>query len=138
MELRDFAVQILMDKFGAGTDHITAAAALDDLTQAGGDFDLEAIVDRFTRPGGELAQKAHSWLSNGSNEIVSALQVEEALGNERIAAFAEKLGIDRDEASRGLSDVLPELIDKSSHGGNLIGVVATDDGMSGLARRLFR
>lgn len=58
--------------------------------------------------------------------------------NDKVEAFAQKLGIGKEEASSRLSEILPQLIDKSSQGGNLLDSIGGTSGMSSLASKLFK
>lgn len=137
MDLKRLATQIIMQKFGAADNEQAASSALDELTGGKSEFDLAEVVGQFTGSGGELAAKARSWLSDDANDAITGTQVREALGSEKIAAFANRLGIDEDEASDRLSDVLPQLIDKSSRGGNLLDSVGGARGLLGFGSKFF-
>lgn len=138
MDIKSLATELILSKIGAANDSGAAGSALDDLVGGSGGFDLGDIVGQFTGSGGDLADKAKSWLGDGGNVPISADQVQDALGADKIEAFARKLGIGREEASSGLSEVLPELIDKSSKGGNLLDSVGGVSGLAGLAARFFK
>jgi uncharacterized protein YidB (DUF937 family) len=138
MDIKSLATQLLMSKLGTANDSGAAASALDDLVGGDKGFDLGDIVGQFTAGGGDLASKAQSWLGDGSNESISASQIQDAIGGDKIEAFASKLGIGRDEASSGLSQILPELIDKSSRGGNLLDSVGGAGGLASLASKFFK
>lgn len=138
MDIKSLATELILSKIGGANDSGAAASALDDLAGSSGGFDLGELVGQFTGSGGDLAAKAKSWLGDGGNESISAEQVQEALGGDKIEAFARKLGVGREEASSGLSEILPELIDKSSQGGNLLDSVGGMSGLAGLAAKFFK
>ena len=130
MDLQKIAVQMVMEKFG-GIDESAAGTALGSLLGgSGSDLDVGGLVEKFT--GGSLGGALASWLGDGDNEAVGARQITDALGAGKVAEFASSLGVGEDEAASALSSVLPQLIDKSSSGGDLLGNVA------GLASKLFR
>ena len=58
-------------------------------------------------------------------------------GESEVGNFASKLNIDPAAASGGLAGMLPELIDKNSSGGNLLGALGGDGGVLGMASKLF-
>jgi len=62
-----------------------------------------------------------SWLGDGENEAIDAGGLTSLFGEDKISEFADKLGVDTDTALSGLSDVIPNMIDKSSEGGNIMG-----------------
>ncbi len=138
MDIKSLATQLILSKIGGANDSGAAASALDDLVGGSGGFDLGEIVGQFTGSGGDLASKAKSWLGDGGNEPVSANEIQDAIGSDKIEAFAQKLGVDREEAASGLSQILPDLIDKSSAGGNLLDSVGGVSGLAGLASKFFK
>ena len=138
MNFKDLATQIVMSKIGGANNSAEAGSALDELVDGDKSFDLGDIVGKFANSGGDLASKAKSWLGDGANESISASQVQDAIGIDRIESFARKLGIGTEEASGKLSEIMPELIDKSSSGGSLLDSVGGVKGLGGLASKFFR
>ncbi len=138
MTFRGLATQVLMSMIERANNSDNAAAALDRLSSNGKGFDLAEIVNTFQGSGGDVARKAKSWLGDGANAPISASQVQHALGSHRVAAFAKKLGMDRDEASEKLAKILPELIDKSSQGGYLINSVGKKSFLAGFTSRFLK
>ncbi|MBT8090341.1 MAG: DUF937 domain-containing protein [Gammaproteobacteria bacterium] len=135
MDIKSLATQLIMSKIGGANDSGAAASALDDLAGGSDGFDLGDIVGKFNGAGGDLASKAKSWLGDGANDAISPAQLQDAIGSDKIEAFASKLGIGKEEASSSLSQILPDLIDKSSQGGNLLGSLG---GAKGLASKFFK
>lgn len=139
MNFKDLAAQILMSKIGNANNQDNAKSALDDLNDGSNGFDLDNILGKFQGSGGDLADKAKSWLGDGANASISASDVQDAIGGDKIAAFAKKLGIGGDEASDKLAQILPELIDKSSQGGKLLSSLGDKGGLlAGFASKLFK
>lgn len=120
MNFKDLAAQVLMDNIDGAHNHDKAVEALNRLAGRQKSFDLSEIVSKFQKSGGDLASKAKSWLGDGKNEPISASHVNEVIGNDKVAAFASTLGIERDEASQKLAKILPKVIDRSSQRGRLI------------------
>ena len=58
-------------------------------------------------------------------------------GGDKLSAFAGKLGVDQDNATEGLSSVLPNLVDQSSSGGSLLDSVGGLGGAMDFAKKLF-
>jgi len=131
MDLKSMAIKMVMQKMGGG-DEGAIGNALSGLLGGGsdGDLDIGGLVGKFA--GGDTANAAKSWLGDGANEAVSGEQVSNALGQDKVAAFAEQLGIGQEEAGGALSDLLPNLIDQNSSGGDLLG------GLAGMASKLFK
>ncbi len=123
MNFQELATQLVMSKIAGANNSADVESALDKLTGSNKKFDLGDLVSRFQDSGGDLAERTKSWLGDGSNEAISATQIKDALGAEKVDAFARQLGIDGDEAGHSLARILPELIDKSSHGGKLLGSI---------------
>lgn len=138
MDLKSMATKMLMQKLGGKADQDSASAALDALVEGDSQFDLGKIVNQFSGAGGDIASKAQSWLGDGKNDALSAQELESAIGGDKVAAFASKLGVDREAASGGLSDLLPMLIDKSSQGGKLMDSVGGTSGLLSSASKFFK
>lgn len=139
MNFKDLAAQIVMSKISGANNRGDASSALDDLIGGSNGFDLGKIVEQFQGSGGDLAKKAKSWLGDGANESISGSEVKEAIGSDKIEAFAKKIGISGDEATDKLSQILPELIDKSSQGGNLLSALGGKGGLlAGFASKFFK
>lgn len=139
MNFKDLAAQIVMSKITGANNSGDATSALDDLIDGSKGFDLGKIVEQFQGSGSDIANKTKSWLGDGANESISASQVQDAIGGDKIEAFARKLGIGGDEAGHKLAQILPELIDKSSQGGNLLDSIGSKSGLlAGLASKFFR
>ena len=60
-----------------------------------------------------------SWLGPGENQPISADQIRNVFGNERIAALANKCGVSPDVASAEIAQLLPVVVDKLSPHGTL-------------------
>lgn len=88
-----------------------------------GQFDLAAVVDKMRNSG--LADLASSWLSDGKNDPVTPGQIKQIIDPEKLKEFASKLNIREIAALNGLSNALPNLIDKSSINGVLNDITGT-------------
>lgn len=139
MDLKGMATQMLMDKLGSGVgggdsnaigDALSGLLGKDD-DNAGNDLDMGNIVSKLG--GGGIGGALQSWLGDGDNDDVSESDITNALGADKISAFAQKLGLDEGSAASSLKDLLPELIDKNSSGGNLL-----SGALGGLAKNLFK
>lgn len=132
MDLKSMAIQMLMSKLGGGDANVMGSALSSLLGGSGDDdgLDIGGLVEKFS--GGDMGSALQSWLGDGDNDSVSAEQVAGALGSDKVAQFAQQLGIGEEEAAGGLSDLLPQLIDKSSSGGNLL------EGVMGMAAKFLK
>jgi len=110
---------------GSSLDLGALMAALVKLAPGGGGnaegFDIPAIVEKMKESG--LENIAVSWLGNGSNDEISQDQIAEIFGKEELASFASKLGLSVGEATGGLKDSLPVMIDQASEDGTIKGSI---------------
>jgi uncharacterized protein YidB (DUF937 family) len=60
-----------------------------------------------------------SWLGPGENQPISADQIRNVFGDDRIAAIASKCGVSPDAASAEIAQLLPVVVDKLSPHGTL-------------------
>ena len=117
-----------------GTDEISSALA-GLLSNNQGNFDLGSIVSKMQS--GDLMSLATSWLSDGPNAAIQPNQLSQIFSNEKIAAFAQQLGISSEQALSGLSAAVPAVVDKSSSGGSLLDMVGGVSGAINLAGKIF-
>ena len=89
--------------------------ALQLLQQNGG---IGGVLDKF-RQGG-YADQANSWQSTGENIPISGGALQEVLGSGSIGQIAQQLGLSHGEAAGGLAQVLPQIIDKLTPGGEVL------------------
>jgi uncharacterized protein YidB (DUF937 family) len=81
--------------------------ALQVLQQNGG---LPGIISKFEHGG--MADHVGSWVGTGANMPISGAQLQEILGSGSIGEIAQRLGLSHGDASSGLAQVLPQVIDK--------------------------
>lgn len=123
---------------GSGLDIGNLMPALSSLFGAGssgGGLDLGSLVSKMGASG--LAATAQSWLGDGDNEAISPDKITNILGDNKIAEFASTLGISKQEAAGGLSEALPQMVDKASSGGSLLDSIGGVSGAIGMASKLF-
>jgi uncharacterized protein YidB (DUF937 family) len=109
---------------GGGGDLMGGLQAL--LGKAGG---LQGLLAQLEKSG--LDDQVKSWIGNGENKQVSAQQIQTALGDDELAAVAEKAGVSKEEAASGIADKLPQLVDKLSPDGKLPDLGPIDDMIKG-------
>jgi uncharacterized protein YidB (DUF937 family) len=108
---------LLESVLGAGSQQAQGSmmqVALQVLEQNGG---LPGIVSKFEHGG--MADHVGSWISPGANMPVTGAQIQEILGSGAIGEIAQKLGMSHGDASSGLAQALPQLIDKLTPGGQI-------------------
>lgn len=76
---------------------------------------LGGIVQSFQQKG--LGDIISSWIGKGQNAPISADQVKEGLGNERVQELASKAGLSTDETAQKLTTHLPDAVDKATPDG---------------------
>ncbi len=123
---------------GGGLDIDAVQSALSGLLGgADGNVDLGQIVSNMSSEGG-LMSVVSSWLGDGENAVISADQISSVLGSDKVAEFASKLNIDPETAMNGLSQSLPNVVDKASSGGSLLDSVGGVGGLMDMASKLFK
>lgn len=90
----------------------------------GGQGGLQNLISQFGAKG--LGDVIGSWVSTGKNLPISPDQLQGVLGNDAIKNIASKLGIDSNELTSQLSNLLPDVVDKLTPDGK----VPEDDIMS--------
>lgn len=137
MDIMQMASQLMAEKFGGNVSDENANEAISSLLGDGkGGLDLGAIVGKMTGDSG-LSNVVQSWLGDGDNEGIDASQISQLLDGDKLSAFSEKLGVSADEASSKLSEILPNIIDKSSAGGNLLDNLGDLGGVMDMAKGFF-
>ncbi len=133
MDLMKLGSQLLQSKLGGGADSGAISSILGNLmSDSGGGAGLAGMVSAMQEKG--LGSVAESWLGDGDNGEISADQVREVVGSEKISQMASQLNTDEGSLLDGLKDALPQIIDKSSQGGSLLDNAG---GLLGMAKKLF-
>lgn len=82
--------------------------------QTGG---LGGLVQSFQQGG--LGNIVNSWVSTGQNLPISAEQIQAVLGGGQLQNIAAQLGMSTEQASGGLADLLPQVVDKLTPNGQV-------------------
>lgn len=133
MDIMKLAQGMLAQKLGGNNDAI--GGVLNSLIGQGDSMDIGSLVSGFQEKG--LGDVTSSWLSDGENAPVSAEQLKEVLGGEKIAQAASELGTDEGSLLSGLQDALPQLVDKASSGGSLLDSLGGVGGLAGMAKKFL-
>ena len=123
---------------GSGLDISNLTSALSGLAGGGsskGGFDIGSLLSKMDSGG--LGAIAKSWLGDGNNEAISPNQISDMLGADKVSEFASKLGLSKEEAVGGLSEALPQMVDKASSGGSLLDSIGGISGAISMASKLF-
>ena len=94
-----------------------------------GGFDIGSLLSKMDSGG--LGNIAKSWLGDGNNEAILPEQISNMLGADKVSEFASKLGLSNEEAAGGLSEALPQMVDKASSGGSLLDSIGSGLGFKG-------
>jgi uncharacterized protein YidB (DUF937 family) len=78
---------------------------------------LGALLERFQAAG--YGQQARSWVSTGQNQSLPSGALEQVFGRDALAEIARRAGLSERETSQGLSQLMPEVIDRVTPGGEV-------------------
>jgi uncharacterized protein YidB (DUF937 family) len=78
---------------------------------------ISGLVQSFHQQG--LGELVNSWISTGQNLPISADQLQQVLGSERVQQLASRVGISPDQAGSQLAQILPTIVDKLTPNGNI-------------------
>lgn len=137
MDVLQLGVDLLKRYFGDKIDAGALGGALAGLLGDGGKIDLGALVGKLTAQGGGLQSMLGSWLGDGPNMSIDPATILSLFGGDKVSAFADRIGVGRDEAAGGLAEVLPQIVDRFSKGGSLLEASGGLSGMMDMARKLF-
>lgn len=138
--LNDVAAKFLSSLKGQGKgDGLNLQTVLPALAQLltgpDGKLDLAGIVERLKSQG--LGMLVQSWLGDGENSAISLDAVRQLFGGDKVQAFASSVGIGEPEATQGLADAVPQLLDKASSGGSLLEAFGGAGSALGALSKLF-
>ena len=78
---------------------------------------LSALVQQFQQNG--LGSIINSWVSTGPNHPITAQQIQQALGSDKVKQIAARIGLDPNVVSQKLSALLPQIVDHLTPTGQL-------------------
>ena len=102
---------------------------------AAGGLDIGSLVNGLKDKG--LGDVADSWLGDGANADISADQLKDVLGADKISAAAAELGTDEGSLLEGLREAVPQMVDKSSSGGSLLDSLGGLGGVANMAKKFL-
>ena len=128
MDLMKIGTDLLMSKLGAnGADGGQISEMLGGLLGGGDTPDLGGLLSSLQ--GGGAADAVTSWLGSGENQPLDTGALAEALDGDKLAGMASKLGVEQNDLLGGLSDMIPQLIDKASPNGELLDLGSMMEGL---------
>jgi uncharacterized protein YidB (DUF937 family) len=78
---------------------------------------LSGLLEQLAASG--LGPQVQSWLGSGANLPVSAGQIQQALGSEKIQQLAQQYGIDPSSIATTIAHLLPGAVDHLTPGGQV-------------------
>ena len=103
----------LGDLLPGGLGGLLAGGAAGSILSGG----LNDLLKQFQQGG--QGDVANSWVGSGPNKTISPNNLAKVIDNEQIKALMAQSGISRDELLAGLSEQLPEVVDKLTPNGRL-------------------
>lgn len=73
---------------------------------------LNGLIQQFHEKG--ASEVIESWVSNGDNQTISPTILHEVLGSEAVSNLAAKVGLQPNEASSLLAQVLPHIVNTAT------------------------
>jgi uncharacterized protein YidB (DUF937 family) len=95
----------------------------------------EGLLNTFNEKG--LGEVMSSWIGAGENLPISSEQIRQVLGSDQVQQIAEKLGVSPDDASLGLAEMFPQIVDKLTPDGSLPTQDLLHQGLGMIADKLF-
>lgn len=103
--------------------------------QGGAAGTLGALLEQFQKAG--LGEQAASWVGTGQNMPISAGDIGKVFGNDMLAQIAKQAGVSHADASSGLAQLLPQLIDHLTPNGQ-VQAGQVEAGLGSLLQQLGR
>jgi uncharacterized protein YidB (DUF937 family) len=97
---------------------------------------LGGLLEQLQQAG--FGEQADSWVSRGANKPISPDAMTQVFGHEGLEQISRQAGITPDEASRGLSALLPEVVDRVTPDGKVPDANALANSVDDFVRRLGR
>jgi len=95
---------------------------------------LGGLLEQLQRTG--FREQADSWVSRGANRPISPDAMSQIFGKDGLETIARQAGISPDQASHGLSELLPEVVDRMTPDGEVPDPDALANSAADFARRL--
>jgi uncharacterized protein YidB (DUF937 family) len=94
---------------------------------------LGGLLEQLQRAG--YGDQASSWVGTGQNAPISPEAMEQIFGRGGLAAIARQAGVSEADASRGLSALLPEVVDRVTPNGEVPDFDSLTASVEALTRR---
>ncbi len=120
--------QQLGDKAGGIMQAVTKLTEGEGLNLAG----LSSMLEQ-----NGLGEQVKSWLGDGENQEISAEQLKDAIGEEKVAEVASDMGVEAGDALESLRSALPNILNNASEGGSILDQFGDIQGLLGKAKNLL-
>jgi uncharacterized protein YidB (DUF937 family) len=94
---------------------------------------LGDLLEQFQRAG--FGDQARSWVGTGQNLPISPDVLTQVFGRDGVTRIASQAGLSEEEASSGLSELLPEVVDRMTPEGRVPGLDSLAASADDLGRR---
>jgi len=135
MDIKSLAVSMVAKKLGMDSGGGAMEQVVGSLIGNGDSMDIGSLVSGLQSKG--LGDVASSWLGDGANAEISADQLKDVIGGDKLSAAAAQLGANEGDLLEGLRSALPQVVDKASGGGSLLDAAGGLGGLAGMAKKLF-
>ena len=78
---------------------------------------LQGILAKFQQAG--YGQQAQSWVGTGPNLPIDPRILQQVLGQGQFGQIAQQLGMSQDQASEGIAQMLPQVVDQMTPAGQV-------------------
>jgi len=95
---------------------------------------MGGLLEQFQRMG--YADQANSWVGTGTNLPISPEIIAQVFGRDGLSQIASQAGLTESEASVGLSQILPDVVDRLTPQGQMPDLDALVASVDDLQRRL--
>jgi uncharacterized protein YidB (DUF937 family) len=131
---RGNAAQAGVDQGGGGLgDLIGGMLGGGGAAAGGGAGGLGDLLEHFQRAG--LGEQAKSWVGTGQNLPISPDVIGQIFGNDGLSRIAQQAGMNEQEASEGLSQLLPDVVDRLTPDGEVPGLDQLSASVEALTRQ---
>jgi len=104
---------------------------------------VQPLIEMVTKEGGlgallgqlqnsPIADQVGSWIGTGDNKAVTGDALASSLGEANIEGLTQSSGLSADQVKNGLTEMLPNLIDKLSPGGAIPGADQIGEVLKGI------
>ncbi len=131
MALLPVVLSMLASRGGGGLGGMGGRGGTSGMGDLGG---LGGLLEQFQRMG--YADQAKSWVGTGANLPVSPDIIAQVFGRDGLSQIASQAGLTESEASVGLSQILPDVVDRLTPQGQMPDLDALVASVDALQRRI--